>query len=778
MEDVSSVPLNESDSPQDNKWNRRRGTLPKKLKHLWHFLTWPSRLYRRLEWWIILQFMRCQTVDPMRTTLQLHDKYQEQPELQLLYYFRDLAVTTKVEDRIQVNIKLVKQMIKAGADVHYCDDMGQNIMHEIARHHQGEICYFFLRCNVNINLEDSYCVTPLHVAAAFNNSAVVEILASYGGFLESRTFYMLQTPLHYAARYDSPASVKKLVEMGARLESRDYRGRTPLLLAAELGRMSAGAMLLDCGAKVYAMDFSGMYAISAMVDKCPPLALKALDTCTLKDSRNRKQHYSLQFLEPVTLCNDEHAETTLTVMEEMVRAGSSNLDIVKHSMIQKMIDVKWKQFGKRWFIKELATYIIVLINWSLLCIFNPVGIPRGEDGRDDERNLWYIVVANEVLAVLTYVYQVFDITRTMRTNTRRHEKFVEQRINQIDMEFKYLELLSKEEKEHLKKEREMVRKSKSTYAEDPWNTFDWFSLVLMFVTLTVHFLIKYYKPWQIYEVERAILLSITLVIVWLKMFKYCRVLQTLGPFCIIIASLPMDLVKVAIVYVILYTPLVCLFYHFFSGPYDIEIERDQWEIDPAYEDFDRDMYGSFEQTCFTVFVYTLVGDYGYETLKFLTYKRLMPHFFTFTKICIAYWIVVSAVLLLNIFIALMSETFENVYENAQVVSQFERAALIVSIENRLPSYWRRHHLTDISYNYAPTTEFYDNDDDIDNDVADDVGGEVEKVTEELTSLMTNALTKKDEVLIKFVKQKLQAQSELISAILKKTEGLKRTYERR
>ena len=58
------------------------------------------------------------------------------------------------------------------------------------------------------------------------------------------------------------------------LNTRDYRGRTPLLLAAELGRMSAGAMLLECGAKVYAIDFTGMYGISAMVDKCAPLAIK------------------------------------------------------------------------------------------------------------------------------------------------------------------------------------------------------------------------------------------------------------------------------------------------------------------------------------------------------------------------------------------------------------------------------------------------------------------------------------------------------------------------
>ena len=57
---------------------------------------------------------------------------------------------------------------------------------------------------------------------------------------------------------------------------------------------------------------------------------------------------------------------------------------------------------------------------------------------------------------------------------------------------------------------------------------------------------------------------------------------------------------------------------------------------------------------FPVFVYTLVGDYGYDTLQFLTNQRLLPTYIPFTKICIAYWIIVSAILLLNIFIALMS----------------------------------------------------------------------------------------------------------------------------
>ncbi|KAL5253746.1 hypothetical protein ACHWQZ_G013497 [Mnemiopsis leidyi] len=725
---------------------------PRKLKYLWLFITGPARMYRRFEWWCISKFLATKDIKRERVTFKLHEKYRERPELALLYYFHDLAKTTKkTENKLTADLTVIKEMIKNGADPHACDDQGQNIMHEIARYHTAEICYFFLEYKININLENDYCVTPLHVAAASNNSAVVEILANNGGFLEPTTFYMLQTPLHYAARYDSPNSVRTLVKMGAKLEARDYRGRTPLLLAAELGRQSAGAMLLECGAKVYAIDFTGMYGISAMVDKCSPLAIKALDTCVEKDLRNRKQYFSLQFLEPTTLCNDNCAKTTFTVLEETVRAGSENLQIVKHPMIQKMIEVKWRQFGKRGYIKELAAYIIVLINWSLLCLFNPIRLKEDQDNKDP--GIQRVEIANEILTVLFFLYQVFDEGREMRTNTRRHENFVLQRMKQLEMEFKYLELLSEEEKEYLHNEQIAVKSSKSVYKNDAWNTFDWFSIALMGVTMVVHLTIKYGFP--AYFVQRGILLSITLVIVWLKMFKYCRVLKTLGPFCVIIASLPKDFYKIALVYIILYVPMVCTFFHFFCAPYDETYSNE--------DDFDPTLYGTVPQTCFTVFVYTLVGDYGYETLKIITQHR--NQYFPFTQILIAYWILVSAVLLLNIFIALMSDTFARVYENAQIVSQFERAAMIVSIENKLPSYWRKHHLIDISYNYAPACAFFDDDDVPEGDCSFE--DEVKMANDTLKSLITQAQGKKDSDIVTYVKKKIQAQNELISAILDK-----------
>lgn len=53
--------------------------------------------------------------------------------------------------------------------------------------------------------------------------------------------------------------------------------------------------------------------------------------------------------------------------------------------------------------------------------------------------------------------QIFDEGREMRTNQRRHSNFVLQRMKQLEMEFKYLELLSEEEKEYLRKEQNTVK---------------------------------------------------------------------------------------------------------------------------------------------------------------------------------------------------------------------------------------------------------------------------------------------------------------------------------
>ena len=53
---------------------------------------------------------------------------------------------------------------------------------------------------------------------------------------EARTKGELQTPAHFAARTDACLSLKALIKCGCNYkEVRDYKGRTPLHVAAELG---------------------------------------------------------------------------------------------------------------------------------------------------------------------------------------------------------------------------------------------------------------------------------------------------------------------------------------------------------------------------------------------------------------------------------------------------------------------------------------------------------------------------------------------------------------
>ena len=45
-----------------------------------------------------------------------------------------------------------------------------------------------------------------------------------------------QSPIHFAAKYNAVNSLKVLIENRAEINDRDYKRRTPLHLAAEMGK--------------------------------------------------------------------------------------------------------------------------------------------------------------------------------------------------------------------------------------------------------------------------------------------------------------------------------------------------------------------------------------------------------------------------------------------------------------------------------------------------------------------------------------------------------------
>jgi ankyrin repeat protein len=80
----------------------------------------------------------------------------------------------------------------------------------------------------NINQQDKYGRSPLHVCAAANHADMVEFLLQRGADIDSRSIGDEQTPLHFAAKNDATLSLKALLGFGANIDSLDNRGRTPL----------------------------------------------------------------------------------------------------------------------------------------------------------------------------------------------------------------------------------------------------------------------------------------------------------------------------------------------------------------------------------------------------------------------------------------------------------------------------------------------------------------------------------------------------------------------
>ena len=76
-----------------------------------------------------------------------------------------------------------------------------------------------------------------------------------------------------------------------------------------------------------------------------------------------------------------------------------------------------------------------------------------------------------------------------------------------------------------------------------------------------------------------------------------------------------------------------------------------------------------------------------------------------TRFLVAYWILVSSVILLNLFIALMSDTFQRVYDNAVGVAALEKAEIIAELEGKLNKKSRDRYLKDLEDNYSPLCEF-------------------------------------------------------------------------
>jgi len=164
------------------------------------------------------------------------------------------------------------------------DDYGATPLHAAAEYGYSEIVEVLLEHGAAPNIREKYGDTPLHYAAMFGNSKVVEVLLEHGADPNIRD-KQGATPLHYAAAFDYPKIVevlhkkglsdyditplqaaefnypevvKLLLEHGADPNIQDYKnGWTPLHFAAKVCHVDVARALLDYGADPTIRDNEG-----------------------------------------------------------------------------------------------------------------------------------------------------------------------------------------------------------------------------------------------------------------------------------------------------------------------------------------------------------------------------------------------------------------------------------------------------------------------------------------------------------------------------------------
>jgi ankyrin repeat protein len=138
------------------------------------------------------------------------------------------------------------------------DYSGNTVLHQMAIHNFSPLMAKLLKEVPKLAyLQNNLTHYPIHSAILNNQTENIKLLLNLpeGSLLPDKYDWLA---LHYAARYSSGEIIKLCCQATPNKDIPDYLGKTPLMLAAELGRLSAVEILIDQGAQITLRDQEGL----------------------------------------------------------------------------------------------------------------------------------------------------------------------------------------------------------------------------------------------------------------------------------------------------------------------------------------------------------------------------------------------------------------------------------------------------------------------------------------------------------------------------------------
>lgn len=125
--------------------------------------------------------------------------------------------------------------------------------------------------------------------------------------------------------------------------------------------------MIEEGASSCIYDANGSSAITVLIEKLPSLAVEALDQLHISDTITRRELYYLNLLEESRL--KKETRKARTPLETAVIARQ--FDVLMHPVMQRLVALKWNQYGKFGTILDLVINLVYAILFTVFAVETP-----------------------------------------------------------------------------------------------------------------------------------------------------------------------------------------------------------------------------------------------------------------------------------------------------------------------------------------------------------------------------------------------------------------------
>ncbi|XP_067635994.1 uncharacterized protein iav [Eurosta solidaginis] len=525
--------------------------------------------------------------------------------------------------------------------------------------------------------EEYLGASALHLAIAYSNNELVADLIEAGADINQRAVGSFFLPRDQQRR--NPAKTTDY-------EGLAYLGEYPLAWAACCANESVYNLLLDCGADPDAQDSFGnmilhmvvvcdkldMFGYALRHPKTPakngianhsgltPLTL----SCQLGRAEVFREMLELSAREFWRYSNITCSGYPLNALDTLLPDGRTNwnsalfiilngtkeehLDMLDGGIIQRLLEEKWKTFAQNQFLKRLLILVTHLVCLSVSVYMRPAHTDDDDDD-DGSGGISTVLAAKseadeyDVQTIVRYIAEFCTITGV-------------------------LSYVIFQQGDEIKNQGLPAFLKQLTHAP------------AKAIFLVSNLLILACIPFRLMgntEAEEAILIF-AVPGSWFLLMFFAGAIRLTGPFVTMIYSMITgDMFTFGIIYSIVLCGFSQAFYFLYKGHPQIQ----------------STMFNTFPSTWMALFQTTL-GDYNYPDLNNTTYPNL-------SKTVFVIFMIFVPILLLNMLIAMMGNTYAQVIERSEKEWMKQWAKIVVTLERAVPQADAKNYLEAYSIPLGP-----------------------------------------------------------------------------